>query len=67
MIRKTRERALEGNRQSAFRVRGRPVNPGKISRYMRDHHLQSNGVNMNSNMDCIMEPAGMIPFLAWLN
>ncbi|KAH7317581.1 hypothetical protein BKA65DRAFT_514755, partial [Rhexocercosporidium sp. MPI-PUGE-AT-0058] len=35
MMRKQQKRALEGSKQTAFLVRGRPVDPEKINRYLK--------------------------------
>ncbi|PQE15996.1 kinesin light chain protein [Rutstroemia sp. NJR-2017a WRK4] len=50
MIRKQQSRVLESGKPSAFRVRGRPVPPGKISRYIRDHGIETSRDN-DSNLD----------------
>jgi hypothetical protein len=59
MIRKREERQSKSNKETAFRIRGRPVNVEKIERYTRDHPRQfasDNDIGMDQNMD----PAGMI-------
>jgi hypothetical protein len=53
MIWKREERQSESNKQTAFRLRGRPVNEMKIERYVRDHQKQlatDNDVDMDRNM-----------------
>lgn len=41
MIRKQNEREPEGKDRTAFRLRGREVNPDKIKRYIREHPRHS--------------------------
>jgi hypothetical protein len=53
MIWKREERQSESNKQTAFRLRGRPVNEMKIERYVRDHQKQlatDNDIDMDRNM-----------------
>ncbi|PQE13220.1 kinesin light chain 3 protein [Rutstroemia sp. NJR-2017a BBW] len=50
MIRKQQSRLLESGKPSAFRVRKRPVPPGKIIRYIRDHGIETSRDN-DSNLD----------------
>jgi hypothetical protein len=53
MIWKREERQSESNKQTAFRLRGRPVNERKIERYVRDHPKQlatGDSVDMDRNM-----------------
>ena len=59
MIKIQQKRNLE-NKPTAFRVRKRPVNPGKIKRYMKDHPMPAFGANKDGNMDMSMDSAGMI-------
>lgn len=58
MIKIQQKRNLE-NKQTAFRVRKRPVNPEKIKRYMRDHPMPAFGANKDGSMDGSMDSAGM--------
>lgn len=58
MIKIQHKRNLE-NKQTAFRVRKRPVNPEKIKRYMRDHSMSAFGANTDGNTDGSMDCAGM--------
>jgi len=57
IIRKQQERDAE-NKSSAFRVRGRPVDPEKINRYMKDHPMQSVSANKDKNRDPNIGSAG---------
>ncbi|KAM3070358.1 hypothetical protein ACMFMG_010189 [Clarireedia jacksonii] len=50
MIKKQQSRLLESGKLSAFRVRKRPVPPGKISRYIKDHGIEIPR-NKDSNVD----------------
>jgi hypothetical protein len=63
MIRKQQERALKG-KQSAFRVRKKPVASEKISRYIKEHYIPASGANEGMNMDWSMDVAGKIHFFA---
>jgi hypothetical protein len=40
MIRRQQQRLREENKQTAFELRGRPVNQEKIDRYKRDHAVK---------------------------
>jgi hypothetical protein len=60
MVRKREERQSETNKQTGFRVRGRPVKEEKIQRYIRDHPKEL--ADANVDMDLNMSPAGMILF-----
>jgi hypothetical protein len=59
MISKRQERQSESNKQTTFRIRGRPVNEEKIERYMRDHPKQL-ATDDDIDMERNMSPAGMI-------
>jgi hypothetical protein len=59
MVRKRQERQSGSNKQTAFRIRGRPVNDEKIERYMRDHPKQF-ATDDDIDMDRNTNPAGMI-------
>jgi hypothetical protein len=61
MIRKQRKRLLESNKQSAFRVRGRTINPQKITRYIKEHPVQPFDEGIGRNMDGDTSIVGMIP------
>jgi hypothetical protein len=63
MIRKQQERALIG-KQSAFRVRKKPVASQKISRYMKEHCIPALAANEDMNVDGSMDIAGKIDFFA---
>lgn len=65
MIKKRQERESESNKQTAFRIRGRPVNEEKIERYMRDHPKQL-ATDDDIDMERDMSPAGMLPSIARL-
>lgn len=54
---KIRQKRKWENKQTAFRVRKRPVNPEKIKRYMRDHPIPAFGANKDGNMDGRMDSA----------
>jgi hypothetical protein len=60
IVRKQQERDAE-NKSTAFRVRGRPVNPEKINRYMKDHPMQSVSANKDKNRDSNISSAGTFP------
>jgi hypothetical protein len=62
IIRIQEKRAADSQqpKNTAFRVRKRPVNQGKIDRYKKEHPLQSPGADPDV-MDGNMSPAGMIP------
>ena len=59
MIRKRQERQSGSNKQTAFRIRGGPVNEEKIERYMRDHPKQL-AIDDDIDMDRNVSPAGVI-------
>ncbi len=58
VIKIQQKRELE-NKQTAFRVRKRPVNSEKIKRYMRDHPMLAFGANKDDDMDGNLEAAGI--------
>lgn len=58
MIRKREERQAESNKQTAFRIRGRPVNEEKIERYIRDHPKQFSTDN-DVDVEQDSSPAGV--------
>jgi len=57
---KIRNDRLKSGKLSAFRVRKRPVPPGKISRYIKEHGKEIIP-NNESNVGGSKSPAGMIP------
>jgi hypothetical protein len=66
MVRKREERQSESNKQTGFRVRGRPVKEEKIQRYMRDRPKElaaaandDDDVDMDRNMSPADTPAGI--------
>jgi hypothetical protein len=60
IIRKQQNRLLESGKLSAFRIRKRPVPPGKISRYIKVHGIETIR-NNDSNVGGRTSLAGMIP------
>jgi hypothetical protein len=62
MVRKREERQSESNKQTGFRVRGRPVKEEKIQRYIsnRPKELAAAAAADDVDMDRNMSPAGMI-------
>lgn len=60
MIGKQRIRAQQSNgeKKSAFRIRGRPVNPEKINRYIKEHLICADD---ERKTDWDMGLAGVIP------
>ncbi len=44
MIRKQKEREIEQRKETAFMLRGRPVDQAKIDRYIRDHDIDEDVV-----------------------
>lgn len=50
IIRKQQQRLVEDNKQTAFRVRKRPVTQGKINRYIAEHRTDLTTANYNSNI-----------------
>jgi hypothetical protein len=61
MVRKREERQSETNKQTGFRVRGRPVKEEKIQRYIRDREKElADAAAADVDMDRNMSPAGII-------
>ena len=58
IVRKQEERAAI-NKQSAFRVRKQPVNPEKITRYIKEHPVSAANVNDNMDVDGVIISAGV--------
>jgi hypothetical protein len=47
------------NKQSAFRVRKLPVNPEKITRYIKEHPGSAANINDNMDVDRAIVSAGV--------
>jgi hypothetical protein len=58
ILRKQGERAAM-NKRSAFRVRKQPVNPEKITRYIKEHPESSVGGNGSADIDGVIASAGI--------
>jgi hypothetical protein len=71
MVRKREERQSESNKQTGFRVRGRPVKEEKIQRYISNRPKELAAAAADDvDMDRNMSPAGMILStgrLLWIN
>jgi hypothetical protein len=57
IVRKEEERAAS-NKQSDFRLRGRPVNPEKITRYIKEHPELA--ASANDMVDVMVDVDGAI-------
>lgn len=66
IIRKQQKRLTESNKQSAFRVRKRPVPAEKISRYIKEHGIEPDTANDDSGIGGNTSVAGMIPAISML-
>jgi hypothetical protein len=65
ILRKQRERAAK-NKPSAFRVRNQPVNPEKITRYIKENPGLAADVNDDLDIEGAIASAGVFPLCGCL-
>jgi hypothetical protein len=61
IIRKQQKRRSESNKRSAFRIRGRPVNPERIDRYIREHPIRPFGISTDKTLGGNVVVPCMVP------